>query len=101
VALRGEEIGMATQNGTRRVTTTLIIGVMVSLSVTGLMVGQTLASQGADIAAVKARQDRQEVATSTLIAELKDALCREREGRGRDMQEMRAYLVEILKELKR
>jgi hypothetical protein len=92
---------MATQNGTRRVTTTLIIGVMVSLSVTGLMVGQTLASQGADIVMMKARQDRYEAHVEACLSELKEAIVLESRQRSEDQKETRAYLIDILREAKR
>ena len=99
-------------DGTVWNTDNLIRGLLGGLCLAGVLGGVSLGRSDAGqdqrieanakhSTAIEARQDRESAAFSAALVGLREEVQRERERRERDMSEMRAYLVEILKEVKR
>jgi len=89
----------------------LIRGILGGLCLAGIIGGISLGRSDAGqdqrienvksaTVAIEARQNRETAALSASVTRLSDDLQRERERREREMGEMRAYLIEILREVK-
>ena len=66
-----------------------------------LSLGRSDAAQETRIGSVESRQDRDGASTAMMLSRLEEEIRIEREARQRDMSELRAYLVEILKEVRK